>query len=613
MSTEREEITLASAENQPEVSTEITNSKEILNPYEDDEEPLENYAGYQKEDFLKLVKDLSESNNFKKIGGILREIKPLFDELVNNEKELALQKFQADGGAVEDFKFKEDATTKQFYTLFNKIQKQRYEQLAELEKQKDANLVAKKAILDKIRTIVTGEETKDSLTEVRKLQKEFKTIGAVPNTEARELWESYRALLDQFYNKQSLFNELKDLDRRKNLEQKVLICEKAEILINTENIRKAIKDLNELHEEFKHIGPVPKEEQENIWNRFKAASDKLYDKKRELQKIEEEEKQKNLALKEELYQKVLPYVDFTSDKITEWNTKTKELLEIQKQWDAIRFIPKEAAKEASRKFWTSFKAFFNHKNAFIHTLDQEREKNLAKKTALCEKAEALLNANQDKNETAEALKVLQREWKEIGTVPQKFQQSIYERFKKACDTFFEKIRSEYDAQEKIYEENLKLKKDLCEKVANYTAKEGENYEEKLQEFVKEWRMIGFVPRKHKDSIQEKFDKVLLETVKKLPLNDDEKEKVQISVELAMFGESVGSQKRIQERVSTLRRKIQKMETDVDTLRNNMGFLAKSNKADKLRTEIQRQIYEAEGKINQLKHQLKLYTTLEAKK
>ncbi|TAE73976.1 MAG: DUF349 domain-containing protein [Bacteroidetes bacterium] len=608
-----EEVILDSAQTNAEVIAQESEAI-VTEMHEDIEESTENYNHFQKADFLKLIKGLAESPNFKKTGGILREIKPLFDDLINNEKEIALQSFVGDGGEKDNFEYKEDKETKEFYQIYGKIQKQRYQQIADLEKQKDSNLEAKLAILDKIRTIVLGDETKDSLGEVRKLQKEFKNVGAVPPAKSHEIWDNYRALCDQFDNKQGLYNELRELDRRKNLEQKILLCEKAELLINAENIRKAVKDLNELHEEFKHVGPAPKDEQENIWNRFKLASDKIYDKKRDLQKGEDSEKAQNLAKKDALYEKILPYISFKSQKITEWNDKTKELLDIQKEWDAIRFIPREAIKESSRKFWVSFKAFFANKNAFIQVLDAERDANLTKKIALCEQAETLAKSEEStKNEIADKLKGLQRQWKEIGAVPQKQQQSIYDRFKTACDSYFEKVRGQFNDQEKIYEDNLKLKKDLCEKVSAYTGVEGDNHEEKLQEFIKEWRSIGFVPRKHKDSIQEKFDKILSDAVLKLPVSDEEKEKIQIAVELSTFGESATSQKRVQERSSTLRRKIQKIETDIDTLRNNMGFLAKSNKADKLRTEVQKQIDEADAKLTALKRQIKLYQSLESKK
>ncbi len=608
-----EEVIVDSAQNNAEVIAHESDSI-ATETHEEAEESQEDYNSFQKLDFLKLVKGLAESSNFKKTGGILKEVKPLFDELINNEKEIALQSFIAEGGEKDAFEHKEDKDTKEFYQIYGKIQKQRFQQIADLEKQKDSNLQTKLTILDKIRTIVVGEETKDSLGEVRKLQKEFRNIGAVPPTHTNEIWDNYRALIDQFDNKQGLYNELRELDRRKNLEHKILLCEKAELLINAENIRKAVKDLNDLHEEFKHVGPAPKEQQEEIWNRFKLASDKIYDKKRDLQKNEDGEKGQNLAKKDALYAKILPYVDFKSQKITEWNDKTKELLDIQKEWDAVRFIPREAIKESSRKFWVSFKAFFANKNSFIQVLDAERDANLTKKIGLCEQAEALAKAEETtKNEIADKLKGLQRQWKEIGAVPQKQQQSIYDRFKTACDSYFEKSRNQFNDQEKVYEDNFKLKKDLCERVNNYSATAGENHEEKLQEFIKEWRSIGFVPRKHKESIQEKFDKILAETVVKLPVSDEEKEKIQIAVELSTFGESVGSQKRVQERSSALRRKIQKMETDIDTLKNNMGFLAKSNKADKLRNEVQKQIDDAESKLTALKRQIKLYQTLENKK
>ncbi len=577
---------------------------------EQEEESTEDYSQYQKDDFLKLIKGLESAKDFTHTNNILKEIKPLFDEIVNAEKELALQKFIGEGGEKDDFKYKNDKIDKEFYFLFGEIQKKRAKHYAEVEEQREKNLQQKRAILDKIRELVDGEETEESIKRLKDLQNTFRQIGGVPNQSSKEIAENYKALLDRFYNNHGLYNELKELDRKKNYEAKVLICEKAENLVHYESVKKAIKELNDMHVEYKLIGPVPKENQEDLWNRFKIASDKVYDRKREVLKIQDEEKIQNLAKKDALYEQILPFATYHSEKIVDWNTKTKELLDIQKQWEEIRFIPREAIKDSSNKFWKAFKGFFNNKNIFIRNLDEAREQNLVKKNALCEEAEAVINSNGERKEIAEKLKELQRRWKDVGAVPQKFQESIYVRFKEICDGFFQKIREEFNTQEQEYEINLKAKRALCDNIEQTTLDDVQIAEATIQNFSREWKAIGFVPRKQKDTIQSRYDQAIAGFITRLNIPQEEKDKLQIGNDLDMASESVNSARKIRDRGNDLRRKIQRLENDTDVLKNNMGFLANSSKADKLKQEVQSQIQESEAKLKVLRSQLKTLQVIE---
>jgi hypothetical protein len=568
----------------------------------------EDYTHYNKDQFVNLVKNISQDKSLKvkKVNQILKEIKPLFDELVAEEKEQAYQNYLASGGDKDSFEFREDKNVKLFYQIFGQIQKQRHRQIAEQEEQKEKNLAAKNEILEKLRALTEAEESHSSIEDLKKLQQAWKAIGPVSPQYNRALWASYNALVDRFYNNRTIFYELIELDRRKNLALKLAICEKAEKLVESNSIQRAIRELNELHEEFKHIGPVPKEAQESLWQRFKTASDKVYEKKRDFIKNREDEKKKNLELKLALVEEVKPFADYKTDKIAEWNDKTKELLDIQKKWDAIRFIPRESIKETSKNFWLYFKAFFTNKNNFIRTLDEERENNLKIKTQLCEEAEGLLQSEMDGRKIADRLKDLQRKWKDIGPVPSKFRDSIYERFKKACDSFFERRREDYNSQEREYEDNLKKKQMLCDKIDNTTLEAGIDAEDLLDSFVDEWRQIGFVPKKDKQFIQQKFEKALADFVNRLPnTNKEDKEKIQLNLEVEFYRDSPQAQRKVAQKESVLRRKIQKLEMDIETLKNNMGFLAKSKEASKLKENIEKQIAQSTEHLNTLKRQLKV--------
>ncbi|MEO1655255.1 MAG: DUF349 domain-containing protein, partial [Bacteroidota bacterium] len=393
----------AKAESKDSSNKEKTTEEEEA----EEEDPKVDYhnlisQAQQKEEYLKIVKQMAEEADYRRFSPILRDIKPLFDELVKAEKKAAEEKFLADGGDPDSFSYKDDATTEAFYKLYYEIQKARGAQIAKLEEERENNLKQKNDILEKIRALTESEEKQESIDELKKLQEEWKSIGPVQAQHNRSLWASYNALIDLFYDRRSIYFELKELDRKKNLATKLSICEKAEKLVEMESIKDAIKELNDLHEEFKYVGPVPKGEQEALWKRFKTASDQVYEKKRAFIKQREEEKQQNLIKKQELCEKVAPYAAFQSDKMSEWNEKTKEILAIQKEWSNIRFIPREKIKDVSKQFWAPFKSFFNNKNAFIKTLDEEREQNLKQKEAICEEVESLVQSDKDERDIADA-------------------------------------------------------------------------------------------------------------------------------------------------------------------------------------------------------------------
>ncbi|MBC8111414.1 MAG: DUF349 domain-containing protein, partial [Verrucomicrobia bacterium] len=263
-----------------------------------------------------------------------------------------------------------------------------------------------------------------------------------------------------------------------------------------------IKELNDLHEEFKNIGPAPKEEQEILWQRFKAASDKIYEARRK--KIEEikVEQEENYLKKVQICEEIEKYNDFESDKITDWNQKTKELLALQKQWDAIGNLSREKAKDISKRFWAAFKHFFNKKNEFFRKLEEFREQNLQEKIKLCEEAEALKDS-EEYERTSERLKVLQLKWKEVGPVPEKQRNAVFDRFKEACDHFFNRKRGKNKVVEDEYEQNLNKKSVICDTLEKMTAEKTGTMQE-LKRLQSEYNSIGFVPRKDMDRIRKRY-------------------------------------------------------------------------------------------------------------
>lgn len=606
-----EEMKDQQAEIEPEAHLNLSNTE---HHEEDHHEHLElelsvDYSHFTKADFTGALKNLTKENNLKKITLALKDIRHHFDELIAAEKIQALAKFEEEGGHKDDFEFKEDEETKNFYAFYQQIQLIRNKLISENEKQKEGNLAKKNELLDRLRHLTDAEESQASINELKKIQEEWRNIGPVNPQHNRSLWASYNALIELFYNQRSIYFELKELDRRKNLAQKLILIERAEKLSDYESIQQAIRELNEIHDEFKHIGPVPKEEQDALWSRLKNASDKVYEKRKEYLKNQEIIKKKNLEEKFALCVQLDEFVNFTSDKIALWNAKTKEILNLQKKWEAIRFIPGENIKEAGKKFWVPFKTFFSNKNAFIKTLDDEREANLKLKEAILKEAQELVNAQEENRKIADKLKGLQRKWKEIGPVPNRYRKNIYEEFKNVCDSYFNRRREKIATQEKTFEDNLQKKEELCQKINEFDVATLSGAE-MVKFFLDEWHAIGYVPKEKKEDIQKAFLDSLEKMVEKIPkISEDEREKLMITVELTLYKDNPKALSRLQQKESVIRKQIQRLENDIDTLNNNLGFFAKSKQVNQLKESVEKQIQEATEKLKSLKRKLKIFQNI----
>ncbi|MEL7006524.1 MAG: DUF349 domain-containing protein, partial [Bacteroidota bacterium] len=429
---------------------------------------------------------------------ISKVIKPLFEEIQNSEREEALKRFIADDGKEEDFDYKLDELDNRFDANLKLIRDRKSEFVKNKEQQKEANLKLKEEILEKLREFVDSDETNISFEKFKEIQEEWRNVGPIPGAFVKTLWANYNALVDRFYDNRSIYFELKELDRKKNLKAKLELCEKAEKLSSVENLKEAIKELNELHHEFKHIGPVPQSEQEALWQRFKAASDAVYDHRKEFVDKLKLELEENLKVKLVLAEEVQEFLKFDSDRIKEWNAKTKEILELQKRWEAGGGLPRAKAKEVNRKFWNSFKGFFHNKGDFFKKLDAKREANLEEKKKMVARAVELKEST-DWQQTTNLLKKLQADWREVGPVPEKYRESIYKEFKAACDHFFDQKRAGHGEVEKEFEENLKKKEAICQEIEALAEAEDKDMD-KFKELQGNFNEIGFVPRKNINSI-----------------------------------------------------------------------------------------------------------------
>lgn len=574
---------------------------------EDHEEELPDYSEFTRKQLVEVIEDLSHQSTFKRSDRVLAEIVPLFEEKEQEIREAARQKYIADGGEADSFEFRHDELFNRFDASHRLIRDRKHSYFKEKEEAKGRNLVKKQELLDQLRELVDGDEATTSIKPIKDIQEAWKQVGPVPGQHNKTLWANYNALLDRFFNNRHILFELKELDRKKNLEAKTELCEKAEALDKMSNIKDAVIQLNELHEEYKHIGPVPKEVQEELWQRFKSASDKIYRKRKDYLEDLKGELKVNLEKKEALVKELEPFTDFTSDRINAWNAKTKEILAIQKKWDAIGGVPREKAKEINRGFWGSFKKFFSNKNDFFKTLEGQRKENLDKKIQLAEEAE-VLSQSQEWEQTAEKLKQLQRRWKDIGPVPEKKRNEVYERFKAACDAFFNNRRSQQNKAEAKFVENQKAKEAIINTI-NDKAKEGNGSEDELMELVEQFNTFGFVPRNAIKAIESQFSEALEAYASSLGLDENEAESLVIRAEMTGLQTGPGGNRRLNKKEGALRRQISELEDNIALWRNNLTFFANSKTADKLKDEFDQKIDAAVEEVRELKKQLRILRSL----
>ena len=451
---------------------------------------------------------------------------------------------------------------------------------------------------------------KSSWEEFKKIQEEWRAAGNIASPHNGTLWATYNALIDRYFSNRNIYFELKELDRRRNAELKAELCKKVEDLVKSLETRPMTREIlaeaNHIFEDYKHLGPAPKEEQEKLWQRFKVALDHLYDAQRGQFAEQKKSMQENYDQKLKIYEAIVPFTTYNSGSIKEWNAKTKEVMAFQDQWVALKGImPREEGKELSKKFWATLKTFFHNKGEFFRQLESKREQNLELKNQLCADAEAILATGEDTAANTQKIIELQKKWKAIGQVPEKYKDTIYDRFKKACDSYFDQKRAKNKEVEVEFEENLKRKIDLIERIEIAAANKDESSLDLLSAFKSEWSSIGFVPKKDMQATQKRYIAAVntyVSAIGKLSSKEKEQAVLESEVELVRDGES---SRGLFRKENDIKRRVSQLENDISLWQNNIEFFAKSKTSDRLKAEFERKISSAQAQLEELKHQLSI--------
>lgn len=530
-------------------------------------------------------------------------IKPLFFEKYNGEKNAAKSLFKPKSEE-DEFVFEKTNLVDEFIQLGKDIAQAKAEEAKRIEAEKQANLKEKKWLLATLREIVEQDETLESISRVKEIQKEWKAIRVLPQSEVNALWDEYNALQDKFYDNHSINIELKELDRRKNLEAKIELTKKVEALSSEKSIKRTFIMLNKYHEEFKNIGPVPKISREPIWEAFKKASDAIYSEKRAILTKLDVQKEDNLKRKELLVEKAVVLNELSPTTIKEWNTKQKQLDDLFTEWKKIGPVPKSNNDAA----WTAFNevrnTFYTARKEFFKEINSERKENLKKKEDLCKQVEAIKDST-DWKEASSKIISLQQEWKSIGPVPDKVNNAIWRRFRSACDTFFNAKNKAFAGKREEESQNLVKKEEILVKL-DELLKSDIGYKEALaalKEINKSWRNIGFVPHKALKRISSSYKTATNAVYDKFSDQMKEAKESNLKEHYTTLGQTQDGSKTLDFEQRKISKRIAGIKEEIAGIQRNMSFFASSKTADSLLKDFEKKIARLENQIKGLKREL----------
>ena len=513
----------------------------------------------------------------------LEKLKQLFYKLYRANVEAAREAYIAANETADGFKY-DNAVEEEYKAAVSIIKEKRAEQQRAEEQVREVNYERKEAILSRIQDMLeNADKEQTSYNDFKSLQQEWKTIGEVPASKLTDQWKRYQQLTERFYDILKLNIEFREYDFKKNLEAKTRLCEAAERLAEENDVVSAFHQLQNLHEEYREIGPVAKEVREEVWTRFKTASSEVNKRHQQhfeaLKQVETENLEKKTAICEKV--EAFAYDTFTSYNV--WNEKTQEVIALQEEWRGIGYAPQKMNTKIFERFRTACDTFFERKAEFFKGMKNNLVENLEKKTRLCEQAEALKDST-DWKATADKLSALQREWKAIGPVAKKYSDAIWQRFISACDAFYEKRKAAGSSQRSEEHQNLTKKQAvITELKALDPATVTEKDANKLHELIRQWNAIGHVPYREKDKIYKEYKELIDALFDALHASEANRK-------VARFKESIKEGMNVARERERLLRAYDNMCNEIKTYENNLGFLSSSSKSgNSLVAEMQRKV------------------------
>jgi len=490
----------------------------------------------------------------------------------------------------------------EFRKCYNSFKQEKAKIRKEKDKQEERNLLKKRQVIENINNLTKQEESiKRTFDQFRELQEEWRNIGHVPIMENNNLWETYQHHVELFYDFIKINKDLRDLDFKRNLEEKTTICEKAEALLNEKSLNKTYDALQELHEHWKNIGPVEKEKRNVIWDRFQAATKTLHKRRNNYFLLKKEENKKKLEAKDSICKAIDDLTNKLPTTHNSWQQLIMESKKLEEKWKSLGKLGKKENSIAWKNLRYSLDNLYQKKNDFYKNRKKDFKDIIAKRIAICEEAEALKEDTNWKETTRKLIK-LQEDWKDAGFSPKKITDKLWKKFKSACNAFFNAKKAHFKKIEDTKEENLKAKQNILNQVEKFSpSSNGKEDSKTLISFSKEWRKCGFVPR-NKQGIEKDFEKIMNKHFDAIKLDKKQVEKEKFRSKISAIN---GNKIKLEKEKDLIRTKIDNVKKVIAQYKNNISFFGKSKSNDVLRKEVEKEIKSAEKEIDILKEQLKI--------
>ena len=555
-----------------------------------------------KQEVLERVKEIAHSDDTPNKEE-LDHLKTAFYKILFTEREAKTKEYLENGGEPDKFVLLPDETEEAFKAEMQIIKEKRAKIFLEQEAEKQANLQKKLEIIEKIKAMaISPEEANNSYNDFKALQQEWKEIKAVPADKANELWRNYQLYVEQYYDLLKLNSEAREYDFKKNLEAKTALCEAAEKLADEEDVIAAFHQLQDLHQEYREIGPVAKDLRESIWARFKAASTVINKKHQQYFEDIRAKEEKNLEAKTALCEKMEAINLDDIKTAAQWEQITKDVIAMQQEWRTIGFAPQKMNVKIFERFRTINDTFFTKKAEFFKTLKSLYAENLEKKKKLVEKAQELADSTEWKK-TGDKLVALQKEWKATGIVPRKQGELLWKSFMEACNKFFD-ARNKANAGTRSTERtNLDKKREVISQLKALLENPAENAQQTLQKLTEQYNAIGHVPFKDKDALYQEYHEVLDKIYKELNLSNAKRRLNNFKNNLKSVAEKGGDA--LDSERNRLLRRYDQLRSDITTYENNLGFLnAASKKGNSLVEEMNRKVQKLKDELELIKQKIK---------
>ncbi len=593
------------AEEQQEAVTaaeEVQNTNAEPQAENDSAVPVAKQTFKSKEEVLARLKELASSEETPDKEEV-DHLKTVFYKMHVAERDEKQRQYLEAGGDPEKYQVLPDDDEKEFKVAMGVIREKRAALFMQQEAEKQENLKRKQEIIEKIKAMATSpDEANKSFQDFKALQQEWKEIKAVPAEKANELWRNYQLYVEQFYDLLNLNREAREYDFKKNLEIKTKLCEAAEKLADESDVISAFHQLQELHQQYREAGPVAKELREEIWARFKAASTVINKKHQQHFEGLREKEEENLRRKTELCEKVETIAKEENKSASDWEKRTKEIIEIQTEWKTIGFAPQKMNVKIFERFRAACDDFFSRKAEFFKQMKERMAENAKKKKALVEKAQALADSTEWKS-TSDKLIALQKEWKTIGTAPKKVGDQLWNDFLTACNRFFEARNAANAGVRNEEHANLSKKREIIEKLKAVAEEKAEDLQEKVQQLVEEYNTIGHVPFKDKDKLYKEYHEIVDKLFSDLHISNAKRRLDNFKSNLknvAKRGEEALDNER-----ARLMRRYEQLKQEVQTYENNLGFLnASSKKGNSLIDEMNRKVQKLKDEAKLVREKIK---------